>query len=218
MDFHLSTIFIFISLIVSITLYFQRSVPFYLKPFPLFLFLSLVVEIIGTYLSAKDLPNVHLFSFFMVFEFEFYIYILRIIVQRVNAKRTISYLLWIYPLLALINSLFIQVNIFHSISWSIGCLLIVSICIYYFFELFQLPKATNLIRDPAFWICSGLLFFYCCSFPLFGLLNLLYTVPDILLRNMFAILQFLNVLLYTSFSIAFLCRIRFEKRHSGPIS
>jgi hypothetical protein len=68
------------------------------------------------------------------------------------------------------------------------------------------------VKEPAFWICSGLLFFYTCSFPLFGLWNHLHGLPRIILRNLAAVMQFLNVLLYSLFSIAFLCRIRIQKK------
>jgi hypothetical protein len=93
-------------------------------------------------------------------------------------------------------------------TYALGCLLIAVICIYYFFELFQMSHSINLIRQPAFWICSGLLFFYCCSFPLYGLLNFLKKVPDFIRESIGVIILLLNVFLYSSFTIAFLCRIR----------
>ncbi len=59
---------------------------------------------------------------------------------------------------ALLNIYFVQVNVFPPTTYSLGCLLIVGICIYYFYELFHLPSSVNLLREPAFWICTGLLF------------------------------------------------------------
>lgn len=211
MEIHLSSIFILISLLSSLSLYFQKGLPFYLKLFPIFLFIAFTVEIIGWQLSIQGADNVLLFSIFTAFEFEFYLYILKCIIQSDRMKRTINYLLIIYPVLVLLNCSFVQVNTFHSITYSVGCLLIVAVAIFYFFELFKLPKSLNLLREPAFWICSGLLFFYCCSFPLFGLLNYLYGVSSVIMRNIGTILMLLNVLLYSLFTIAFLCRITLRK-------
>lgn len=214
MNLHLSSIFVLISLAASLTLYFQKDVPSYLKLFPIFLAVAFIVERIGWYLDVKGISNIMFFGVFSVLYFEFYFYILRKIIQSAKANKVILYLSFIYPILFLLNIVFVQTHTFHSITYSLGCLLIVAVCIYYFYELFQLPKATNLIRDPAFWICSGLLFFYTCSFPLFGLLNLLSSLSQVLILNVSSILMFLNVLLYSLYTIAFLCRFLFrDKMH-----
>jgi hypothetical protein len=50
------------------------------------------------------------------------------------------------------------------------------------------------------------LFYYTCSFPIFGLLNFLSSNP--IGKNIQIIIILLNVFLYSSFTIAFLCRLR----------
>ena len=86
-------------------------------------------------------------------------------------KKVIRIIMILYALIAIINIIFIQkMKAFHTVTYAFGCLLIVAVCIYYFFELFKIPKSVKLKNNPAFWICSGLLFFYCCGFPLFGLI------------------------------------------------
>jgi hypothetical protein len=79
--------------------------------------------------------------------------------------------------------------------------------------LFQ-TQTVNLLRQPAFWICTGLLFFYTCSFPIYGLFNYLNRAPLIIKKNIGVIILLLNVLLYSSFTIAFLCRIRVKNSTS----
>ncbi len=95
-------------------------------------------------------------------------------------------------------------------TYSLGCLLIVAFCIFYVWELFQLKHSVNLLRQPAFWICSGLLFFYACTFPILALVNFIKIEPAFLRTTGF-ILDFVNILLYLSFTIAFLCRLRTRK-------
>ncbi|MGZ8557320.1 MAG: hypothetical protein ACXWWC_03260, partial [Chitinophagaceae bacterium] len=79
-------------------------------------------------------------------------------------KKIIKAVLLIYALTSTVNIIFIQkMKAFHTITYSLGCLLIVIFCFYYFLELFKLPKSVKLKNNPAFWICTGLLFFYCCG-------------------------------------------------------
>jgi hypothetical protein len=169
------------------------------------------VEITG-WLFMKHINATLLFNIFTTFELVFYLFIIRFSIYNAKVKKIILWLLAGYPLLVLIDILFIlQPKTFHSITYSLGCLLVVAACIYYFFEIFQSTNSVNLLKEPAFWICSGLLFFYCCTFPLIGLWNQLGGLPDIILRNLNAILQVLNILLYSLFSIAFLCRLKLRK-------
>jgi hypothetical protein len=204
-----------IAILVGLSIYFQPDTDIYLRLFPIFLFLTEVIIYIATYLSAQHENNIILYNFFGSFEFCFYFFVLYRIIQKRLAKKIIFYILCIYPLLALINIFFIQgLTSFQSITYALGCLLIVTICIYYFLELFQLEHSVNLIRQPAFWICSGLLFFYACSFPIFGLANFLRSLPYVILKNLSTIIDLLNIFLYSSFTIAFLCRLRIRKSMS----
>jgi hypothetical protein len=206
---------IVISMLAGIAVYFQKDTKLYLRLFPVFLLVTIIVELVGRYLRAHDISVVALYNFFTAFEFLFYMYALKEIIHNKGIKKLITNCLWVYILVVILNALFVQKGSgFTSIPYAIGCLLIVSFCIYYFYELFQLPKAVNLVRQPAFWICSGLLFFYCTSFPIYALLNFLKKSAPSLMQNFRVIVQVLNVFLYSSFTIAFLCRFRTRKSTS----
>jgi ABC-type dipeptide/oligopeptide/nickel transport system permease component len=90
-------------------------------------------------------------------------------------------------------------------------MIIILLCIYYFYELFLMPRFVTLLQQPSFWICTGLLFFYACSFPVFGFTNFVGSLPKVIRHNLAFLLYVLNVLLYSMFSIAFLCRLRITK-------
>jgi len=202
-------IFIALSFVASLTVYFSSQKNIYLLFFPVFLFFTLVVEFIGFYSFSKGRPSITLYNFFTSFEFLFYMLLLRNVIHNLKAKKVIFHTAWLYILLLLINFLFIlKISAFSATTYALGCLVITGICIYYFYELFQSTRSLNLLRQPIFWICVGLLFFYCCSFPIFGLYNFLNKAPRIIQKNLQTILVLLNVFLYSSFTIAFLCRIR----------
>ena len=204
-----------ICFLASLSLYFQASMPKYLKTFPFFLLITIIIEITVALFMKKNVDVILMYNIFTTFEFVFYLYLIRGIIFSVKAKKIIWWLIAIYPVLVLINAAFFQVKTFHTVTYSLGCLLIVAVCIYYFFEIFQSAHSVKLVKEPAFWICSALLFFYTCTFPLIGLWNHLHGLPHIILGNLNVILQLLNVLLYSLFSIAFLCRIRFRRVHSA---
>lgn len=202
--------FLIFSMLAGITLYFQRSVPLYLKLLPFFLLISIGVEYVGFWMYRRFGSSVPLYNFYIVFNFCFFLFVLREIISDRNFKKISLFAILTYGGLALLNIFYIQgLEVWNSMSYSLGCLLIVAFCIYYFLELFKKPKSTRLTSEPAFWIVSGLLFFYCCSFPFLGLNNLLHNAPQVLKNNLASILAVLNILLYLLFAIAFLCRWRY---------
>jgi hypothetical protein len=196
---------ILVSLIASTYIAVRYSIPKYLKLFPVFLFLTLVVELFGTFTTN----NAPLYNFFSIVEFVFYLFIIkRILITRI-IRFWITVVMIFYPIGCIINIFLIQKSIYrlHVTTYSIGCLIVVIFSIFYFYELFRSTNSVNLKREPAFWIITGLLFFYTCSFPIFGLINIISSVP-LITRNIAALLVIINVILYTLFAVAFLCRIQ----------
>jgi hypothetical protein len=198
-------LFLTISFIASLFAYFKKPTPLYLKLFPPFLLLTLVIEMIGSYQSSIDQHNLIMYNFFSVAWICFYMFITSLLINSRKVKQVVRVTAILYGIGSLVNIIFIQkMKTFHTVTYSFGFLLIVLFCIYYFLELFRLPKSVNLMRNPAFWICSGLLFFCCCSFPLFGFINFWGQFKYV--RNNFqTIIEILNIFLYSLFTIAFLC-------------
>ena len=205
--------FILLCFLVSITT-FSKSFkgPFYLKLFPLFLFIVLLVEGLSSYMASKNKNNVPEYNLLAIFEFCFYLWLFSFIIISTRGKKIARLIVPVYLIAAVSNLLFIQkINTINTITYSLGGLVIISFCIYYFLELFRLPQSVKLTSNPSFWICVGLLFFYCCSFPLIGLINYWMHISKFLIRNFSLIVNILHIFLYSLFTIAFLCRIRTRK-------
>jgi len=209
---YLSYISIAFSLLASFTVYSRPQAYSYLKAFPIFLLIIAILGGVIGYLSLYGKSNIILYNIFSIFAFCFYFFVLSQIIVNKKLKKLIFFIMFLYPVLAFLNTVIIQkITVFHSRSYSVGCLLIVAFCIYYFYELFQLPRAINLLKETSFWICSGLLFYYACSFPLFGFINSLKNPSDMIITHLGIIINLLDVFLYSSFTIAFLCRIKIRK-------
>ena len=207
------TWFILIASLTACTIYFDKKAAFALKLFPFFLFATFCVETIGIRMSNNGFHTMLLYNVFTTVEFAYYFWLFATILHQTTVKKILYNLIWLFPLLALLNKLFIQKGllVFLSFTYSFGCLLIVAAAIMYFYELFQIEKSVDLIRERTFWISSGLLFFYTCSFPLFAVTNFFSAPTSVFRQNYNTISSLLNILLYSSFIIASLCRIRIRK-------
>lgn len=208
-------IFLIVCSIASITAFFQKPSPFYLRLFPFYFLVTLLVQQIGIYLSQHSIHNAILYSTYAMLEFPFYFFVLWCIIQKNQVKKAILIILILYSLTEGLNLIFFkQGGTFHTVNYGIGCSLIVIFCIVYFVELFQLPKALDLKREPAFWICTAIFFSYVCTFPFWGLVGFLSAAPPFILKKLETILLIINILSYSLFTIAFLCRIRIRKSTS----
>ena len=200
--------FILLSALAGIAVYFQKQSPLYLKLFPIFLFLAFGMEVSGFVLSKRGERTLMLYNVYTTLEYVFYLWVLYRVIRNPKIRTVLRQLFWIYPLLALLNIQFVQKNNFHTLTYSIGAILVVLTCIYYFLELFRSNHSIKMVRQTSFWICSGLLFYYCCSYPFFAVANFWKNPSIRILQEIQLIISIMNVLLYLSFTIGFLCRIK----------
>jgi hypothetical protein len=201
-----------IPFLASLTIFLQPPSERYLRLFSLFLFVNFLIETAIDMSAMYHINNLFLVNLQSMAILSIQLYIVREIVHGRKAKKVFLYFLLVYLLLSLANFFLVQKTIvFNTMTYSLGCLLIVSACIYYFWELFQSRYSVSLLRQPPFWICSGLLFYYTCSFPLQSLQNFIHALPDVILQNLLIIFILLNCFLYLSFTIAYLCRLKIRK-------
>ena len=215
MGFPIHIIFILISAIVGFFVLVKGNLPVYMKFLPVFLFLTFILEVIGWQLGQQGINNSIYYNFYSILTFIYYMYIIHQILRSGWVKRIIVICMIVYPIIALVNIFFIQgPHVFHTMTYSVGSLLTIIFCVYFFYELFRIPHSISLKVHPGFWIVTGLLFFNACTLPFIGLANYIYQFSPVLINNLQSILSFLNVLLYLLFTIAFLCRLRFQRSMS----
>lgn len=206
-------VFILLAALASSLVYFQKERPSrFLLFFPVYLFTTFTVEYIAVRMSYKGINTIALYNIFTTIEFVFYLWMFSQIIQHPVIKKMLYNCLWMYPIVFLMNRLFIQKGEqYHTLTAGLGSLLIVLAAIFYFYELFQSEKSVDLAREPSFWISSGLLFFYSCSFPLYSLISYFYSPSNKIVNYLVSLSSLLNILLYSSFIVAFLCKIRIRK-------
>ena len=181
-----------------------------LRLFPFFLFFIVLVEFTGRFMVTvlKLHSNQWFFNITTTIEFVFYAYIFELQLRDAAYKRIASRFRLFYPLLVLLNLLFVQgfMN-FHSYTMVVGSIFMVIFCGLYFYELLLNPLEGELRRDPMFWISTGILFFYLGDLSYDLLFNLLQKYATNTSGKLFQnINNNLILMLYSCFVIAFLCR------------
>ena len=200
-----------ILLLISLTVFIQKPVPLYLKLFPVYLFFGLIDIIVIEYLQSRGRFNTGVANSWGIIEFCFYFFVLRELILNIKIKRVILFVIFLFPVFALIN-LYLQKQVgFNPVNFTIGSLMTVSVCLYYFVELFQRADSQSLTRLPAFWITTAILFNVVLTFPFFSFVSFMTKMPELVYKNIVAIFYVINILTSILYSIGFLCRIRIRK-------
>lgn len=203
-----------ISMIASVYWLFKKDAPLYLRLFPVFLATSVFVEVQADLIrtTGNDRNNLTLYNAFVIVEFVFYLFVLKSVIFSPSVKGKMNWIIFFFILLSCTNLIIVgKIETFQSVTYATGCLLIVIYSIFYFYELFNLPEFIDLLREPSFWIISGLLFYYTCTYPVMGMMNHLSRIPRLSYSTLEFLFTWTNVLLYLIFTIAFICRIRIPK-------
>jgi hypothetical protein len=206
-------VFIMAAAAIAASMVMRRIQPRVLRWFAPFLIVSLLVDIVGRYMSWHQIVNHWLFNLFTAGEFLFYSYIFLRLIESPKWKKVIVYSILIYPLLFVANLLWVEGFIhFHTITYRIGSVMVVLWCYLYFRQLMRSPGYTTVTRNPVFWISTGLMFFYTGFFFYMSAgYILLYTGLKVGTLVWNIISGTLNALLYGCFLIAFLWGIRKRK-------
>lgn len=105
---------------------------------------------------------------------------------------------------------------FNSYASTLYLVLLIISSGSFFIDAILSRESTPLIRQPGFWVATGVLFFCTLFTARFALWNLILTIPDyqklLLYTNIIA-----NTLLYLGITVSFLCLQRM-KNSSMPLS
>lgn len=204
---------IIIAFLTSLTAYSKDNKVKYLKYFPPFLFLTILVEIAAYLIAVKYGNNQFLYNFFTVIGFTFYFFILREGIKNKRVKKIIRVIMILYIPFALYWIFFVHgVYVFHSISYGIGVLCIILICIYYFrYQFFETPIEEDIKRDPLVFICLGLVIFFALTFTHFSGIHIFQNFSQSFIDGMILVCMISNYALYAFFTTAFLLNHKYSK-------
>lgn len=198
-----------ITLIIALSFYRHLSrYPFFIFFIP-FLAITCIVEI---YAIGKDrqFKNI-MYNYFQVFEFLFYALLFYNNLELPKFKRIVNFFFPFYLVCFITNQLFGQgVYEYNRYTSLLGAFfMVVFVCFFFYETILPSTLQVNLFQKPFFWVTVGLLFFYLGSVIIYAMYEYLSTnnLQKQSIKVFQLIISSLNVILYGSFSIAFiLCR------------
>jgi len=171
----------------------------------MFLFFTLFVEILATYCVLHKISNYTLYDWFTVIEYVFFALFYRSLIRNRIVSAIILLTIVTYVAGSMVYIFMYYSDTFSSLLNIVESILIVSLVLVYFYELFTADFFVNLPREPYFWISVGVLFYYAGSFFQVGTYN--YSVNHTELKQFeMAIHSFSNILMYLLFTQGLLCR------------
>jgi hypothetical protein len=194
----------------------RKSDPRYLVLFPYFLSVILIVELIGEITGKKGINNLLLYNLFSVIEFSFFIYFFSRVIPNEKIRRVIGKIGFLLPVACLLNIFFIQgPTVFNTYTFMAGCVSMIVLSIIYYYQSFNHATGVNRLREPSFWINTGIIFFFVCAISSTGALNSIAVLPAVVRKNIRQILFAVNAIFYLTFFIAFICQINIRKSSSS---
>ena len=192
-------------LLLGISLY-SRMKNTKIKVFIPFLAYVLVVEVLGILKFMRINGSNHWwYNIHAPFQILFYLFFYYYTIQSAIIKKWVLWASVVFLLFAILNFLFLEGwNSFNTSTLRIGFLLIVCFCFLYFHELLNSKALLNPLKQPTFWLSTGIMVFHIGFFVYLSVFHLL-TVENV--KAYGGLLTFipksLSILLYLFFAIAF---------------
>ncbi len=188
------------------------------KPFRLFcpfLFATLLVEIFAIAWSKGlhttswwnfSRNNLWIYNIYLVPQYLFYIYFFSKNLRSPRFRITGFCLAILYTFFTVYNLVWQQgLFVINYMTIILANFIVILFVVLYFIQLMKAKIVLRLSRQPLFWISTGAFIFHLGCLPCFILYNYVSSMDEILATSLFRIIVILNFIMYTLYSIAFLC-------------
>ena len=185
-----------------------------LRWFMPFLLLIICTELTGRYIrKVLHEPNAWLYNMSIPVEYLFYGFIIGTLCLTPVYKKIIFCSMALFVAWVFINLVWIQgFHLPNTHSYMIGCSLMIFFSCLGLLDLFRNDEHTTLLKNPLFWICTGVLFFNAGDFTSFFLFDT-FLKKDWEITKMFKLINNNMIyVLYTCISIAILCSNKWKKK------
>lgn len=189
-----------------------RLHPTHLKLLSVILGFDLFGELAGLYLYSIIKTNLPAYNVILLGEFVAYAYFFYIIAKLRWLKKLTITLMIVFPIFWFV-AVFILFGFksWNSYVYTAGSLFVLLFAIGYYYELITNAEVKRLSNNSEFWIVTGLIIFYTGNLPFLGMYNFLIVNYKDLAANLGTVLRILNIIMYSLFAYAYLCRINTEK-------
>ncbi|SEI46072.1 hypothetical protein SAMN04487995_0917 [Dyadobacter koreensis] len=206
---------IILTLCFLVGLFYLRDLPESLIPIFFLVLTTVIVESIGLYfLKVLHRTASIIFHIYQIFEYFFLAKFFLHIVRSVQWKRIINASIYciIFINLLTIFHMVDNTRLFNVYVFLSAALLLTVWSFLYFSQLFQNIQEFRLEKNPNFWICTGIVFFYAGSFFQMGFTNSIYRYSPELARQLYVINHLLNCIFYGLVTYGFICQTKYRNQ------
>lgn len=211
-NFYIYIAILFLSFIASLNIYAQSARPIYLKLFPVFLLLTLTVEIASYTIAQRGDDNSFIYHLFFPLEFTFYLFVAYNLLSSSRLKTAIVISAFIYLIAIVVYYSIATVEKFPTLAYCGGACLVILFYVFYLFEIVKLPIHLTPKREEGFWIFVGVLLYYSATLPIWICIRFMDSFSNNTLNYFSTLLMIMNYTLYVSFIVAFMCKSLFKKK------
>jgi hypothetical protein len=187
---------------------------------PLRWFIPFLLVMVCTELTARYYrrvlhePNTWIYNFSIPVEYLFYGFIIGSLSLTGSFRKIIFYTTFAFCLFTIINLVFIQGFMqVNTNTFKTGSTLMIILSSIGLIDLFTNDNHSSLVKNPLFWICTGVLFFNTGEFLYLFFLDIFIQNDWDRAAKVFAsINNKLIYVLYTCISIAIVCSKKLEKK------
>ena len=175
--------------------------------------LTLIVELYAEILGKKGYDFSWIYHAFNAFEYMLFVFFLLFSVKDSRIQKVIKYSIPIFVIGGLsISLLLYNFSGFPGLNINIEGFLLFLICTYILFNL-EINSRQNILGHSEFWICTGILIFFGCTFFYNGIYTNIFNLDKATALRLFGVLNKpLNIILYSFIIIGTLC-LKIRKKH-----
>jgi len=150
--------------------------------------------------------NLWIYNSFLIPQYLLYMAVYYQVIRSRAVKKIIIGLAVFFTLFALTNELFIQhIYAIDSYTLAISSSIVIFLSIAYFEQLRKEKEIIRLTTDPMVWISLGAFIFHAADLPYLLMLNYLIHTNISLAIALYYIFVALNCIMYSLYTVAFLC-------------
>jgi len=165
--------FVWLTCLTAIAVFRKTQILSY-RWFAVFIVFISILETIENYMAFKSINNHFFFNIIFALELTLLPLFFKYWLHLLKVKKIITGFLFIFPVLLLVNTIWIQgFYTLQTYTYVLGGSFVLLLSVAYLRELYTDEETHNIFRNPVFWFCIAYLIYFAVFVPYFGMLNYL---------------------------------------------
>ncbi len=198
--------FVWLTCLTAIFIY-RKTLPFSYRWFALLIILLSILETIANAIGFSGIRDHFFFNIIFAIELTLLPLFFKYWLHLSAVKKIIQGFLFIFPVLVLVNTLWVQgFYTLQTYTYVFGGTFVLILSIVYLWELYSNEEVQIIFHNPVFWFSLAYFLYFAVSIPYFGMMNYLWTTYPSFTKLYYLIIMDGTICLYNILlTIGFLC-------------